>query len=61
MVTELPTYRGYTVDERLREFRKVHKKLGVPSIEFIPFDSKKGRMIIAGMQLDMAKAQEKER
>lgn len=35
----LPVFRGYTVDWRLREFRKVEygKKM-----EFIPFGSKKG-------------------
>lgn len=35
-------YKGYTVDERLGEFRKVTWKKGEPSIEFVPFDSEKG-------------------
>jgi len=36
---KLPEFKGYTVDERLREFRKVvHGK----SIEFIDFNSRKG-------------------
>jgi len=39
---QLPTVDGYTVDERLREFRKVKFEDGDPSIEFIPFDTEKG-------------------
>ena len=35
----LPEFLGYTVDERLREFRKV---VYGKSIEFIDFDSPKG-------------------
>lgn len=41
---ELPKFKEYTIDERLREFRKVN--IQIPSIEFIPFDSDKGREII---------------
>ena len=39
----LPVFRGYTVDIRLREFRRVAwgKRL-----EFIPFDSPKGRRLL---------------
>jgi hypothetical protein len=38
-VTILPTFKGYSVDLRLREFRRA-----IPGvvIEFIPFDSPKG-------------------
>lgn len=44
-VIRLPTYKGYTVDARLREFRKL--EFGkVP--EFIPFDSPKGRELLEG-------------
>ena len=40
MVRKLPTFRGYTVDLRLKEFRRVPKGHG--RIEFVPFDSEKG-------------------
>lgn len=44
---KLPDFQGYTVDFRLREFRKVeHGK----SIEFIPFDSKKGMKLMQKME-----------
>ena len=40
---KLPTFKGYTVDERLREFRKFEPgQLG----EFIAFDSDQGRKLI---------------
>ena len=40
---KLPEFKGYTVDEKLMEFRKVvHGK----SIEFIDFGSKKGRKLL---------------
>jgi hypothetical protein len=40
----LPTFCGYTVDERLREFRRVDNVS--LTIEFIPFDSAKGRKVL---------------
>ncbi len=42
----LPIFRGYTVDWRLREFRKVEygKK-----IEFIPFGSEKGLALLQAL------------
>ncbi len=40
----LPTFRGYTVDIRLREFRKC--VLGKP-LEFIDFDSVEGDHLLA--------------
>ncbi len=44
---KLPEFNGYTVDERLREFRKVvHGK----SIEFIDFESKKGKKLLKQME-----------
>lgn len=44
---KLPEFKGYTVDERLREFRKVvHGK----SIEFIGFDSRKGIKLLKKMR-----------
>ena len=50
MVTKLPEFKGYTVDVRLRQFRKVnHKK---PNIDFIEFDSEKGRKLLKEMEED---------
>ena len=44
MVTKLPEFKGYTVDERLKQFRKVdHDK---PSIEFVEFNSEKGKKLL---------------
>ena len=48
MVRRLPEFRGYTVDVRLREFRRM--VLG-ETPEFIPFDSEKGRELTAEMRL----------
>jgi hypothetical protein len=39
----LPTFKGYTVDERLREFRKADVETG---LEFIPFDSERGMELL---------------
>ena len=44
-VKRLPTYKGYTIDERLREFRKVD--ITKPDIQFIPFKSEKCRKLLA--------------
>lgn len=46
MVTKLPTFKGYTVDFRLREFRKA-----IPDrcLEFVAFDSKKGKRLLTEM------------
>jgi len=43
---ELPTYRGFTIDKRLRQFRKV--KAGC-QIQFIEFDSDEGRELLEEM------------
>ena len=42
-ITILPTFKGYTVDMRLREFRKA-----IPGVtlEFIPFDSPEGEVML---------------
>ena len=39
----LPTFKGYTVDLRLREFRRA-----IPEVvlEFIPFDSPEGKELL---------------
>ena len=42
-MNKLPIYKGYTVDVRLKEFRKADIKKG---IEFIPFNSSKGDKLL---------------
>ena len=45
MVKELPTFKGYTVDERVKQFRKVDRsKL---SIDFVDFNSEEGQELLA--------------
>jgi len=44
---KLPEFKGYTVDFRLREFRRV---VYGKSIEFIPFESRKGRKLLRKME-----------
>jgi hypothetical protein len=48
-VFELPTYDGWTVDARLREFRKSSLS-EEPMIAFIRFDSDEGQEMIEEMQ-----------
>ena len=48
MVIKLPEFKGYTVDERLRQFRKVDRSK--PSIEFIDFNSEKGQELLNEMR-----------
>ncbi len=47
MAIQLPTFRGYTVDDRLREFRKA-----IPDkcLEFVAFDSRKGKRLLSQMR-----------
>jgi hypothetical protein len=45
----LPRFKGYTVDARLRQFRKVHKS---GEIDFIDWDSEKGDEILMQMNMD---------
>ena len=45
MINILPTFEGYTVDIRLKEFRKVDPQKG---LEFIPFDSLQGDRLLEG-------------
>ena len=40
---KLPTYKGYTVDLRLKEFRKAEYG---KALEFLPFDSEKGKKMV---------------
>jgi hypothetical protein len=46
MVRQLPIIKGYTVDARLKEFRKVEWINGEPSMKTVPFDSEKGRELL---------------
>ena len=51
MIVVLPTFKGYTVDYRLKEFRRVDMSThSMDSIEFIPFDSPKGRKLLKEMR-----------
>jgi len=42
-VTVLPAFKGYTVDMRLREFRRAIPDV---TLEFIPFNSPEGRNLL---------------
>lgn len=44
----LPTFNGYTVDMRLKQFRMVHwDTQGNPTgIDFIPFSTKEGQQLL---------------
>jgi hypothetical protein len=46
-VYELPTFKGYTVDMRLREFRKAN--IG-EELEFVPFDSPEGKELLGRLK-----------
>ena len=50
MVKELPKFKGYTVDKRLGQFRKVDREK--PSIDFVDFDSEKGQELLNEMEED---------
>ncbi|MCA9407190.1 MAG: hypothetical protein KC733_00740 [Candidatus Omnitrophica bacterium] len=45
MIRQLPTFKGYTIDIRLKEFRKADPQWG---FKFIPFDSPKGDRLLVG-------------
>jgi hypothetical protein len=44
MGNALPTFKTYTVDVRLRQFRKVDRNK--PTIDFVDFDSEEGRKLL---------------
>jgi len=46
MIKILPTFNGYTVDVRLKEFRKARSNHGL--LEFVPFNSPKGERLLDG-------------
>ena len=48
MAKELPIFKGYTVDKRLKQFRKVDRNK--PSIQFVDFDSEQGQELLQEMQ-----------
>ena len=43
----LPVFKGYTVDVRLREFRKFDCEKGIDGTEFIDFDSEEGDKLLS--------------
>ena len=43
---ELPTFRGFTVDKRLKQFRKA---IPQESLEFVEFDSLEGEALLEEM------------
>ncbi len=45
MVNKLPEFKGYTIDKRLKQFRKVDREK--PSIDFVDFDSEEGKELLA--------------
>ena len=45
MTNKLPEFKGYTVDERLKQFRKVDRDK--PSIDFVDFDTEEGQELLA--------------
>jgi hypothetical protein len=47
-VTILPIFKGYTVDVRLREFRRAIPDV---TLEFIPFDSPEGEKLLVELKL----------
>jgi len=50
MINFLPVYKGYTVDYRLKQFRKCPKSpLSRKMIEFVDFDSDKGDLLLCEM------------
>jgi len=59
MTIKLPEFKGYTVDVKLKQFRKVSKEKG---IKFIDFDSSEGDKLLAGYidTLDLNNPRDKE-
>ena len=45
MIKQLPGFKGYTVDTRLKQFRKIDREKG--EIEFIDFSSIEGDMLLS--------------
>ena len=46
MVNELPKYKGYTVDYRLKEFRKLKAYGPHPEFTIVSFNNPKGREML---------------
>lgn len=49
-VTQLPTFKGWTIDQRLGEFRKVSFVKGQPKMEFVKMSSPKGMRLLRSMR-----------
>ncbi|MCX6771366.1 MAG: hypothetical protein NTX79_04900 [Candidatus Micrarchaeota archaeon] len=58
MIVILPTFKGYTIDVRLGQFRKVSRENG---IEFLDFDEEEGDELLAEYlgTLNLKKAKDK--
>ena len=53
----LPTFEGYTVDARLREFRKaVYGEV----LEFVPFASPKGQVLLRALRAHVRQTRRQE-
>ncbi|MCX6750255.1 MAG: hypothetical protein NTZ83_02260 [Candidatus Pacearchaeota archaeon] len=59
MAIKLPEFKGYTVDVRLKQFRKVTNRT---QIEFIDFDTEKGDQLLGEYiaSLDLNKKSDKD-
>jgi hypothetical protein len=51
LVRRLPVWRGWTVDERLREFRVLDRERG---LVFVAFDSAEGAVLLAAYRRERA-------
>jgi len=50
---ELPVFKGYSVDRRLKEFRRVRYHDEGPDIEFVSFDSPQGQHLLSEMEAEI--------
>ena len=63
MIRKLPVYKGYTVDARLKHFRKIKKQSNLfAGMEYIDFDSEKGDKLLSSYikKLDVESVEFKE-
>lgn len=51
LIRRLPVWRGWTVDERLREFRRLDREHG---LRFVPFDSAEGAALLVAYRRERA-------
>jgi hypothetical protein len=58
MIRLLPVFKGYTVDVRLQEFRRIKRD---KPMEFISFTSSEGQRLLLAMAQQAAKAEKEEK